>query len=163
MALARGLREMVDDDYIASRVQQVEYLGARIQDYGIQTVSPIGGHAVFVDAGHFLPHLDQSRFPADALGAELYRETGVRGIGLGALAFMKEDLQTGEITYPKLELFRLSVPRRVYTHRHMDVIADGLKKVYDKRDSVSGLRIKKAPKILKHFLAELEPVPSVAQ
>ncbi len=157
-ALARGLYEMIDDEYIANRVQQVEYLGQRINEYGIPTVLPIGGHAVFVDAAAFFPHISQSQFPAEVLAVELYRECGVRGVGLGALCFMEEDEEGGEIHYPKLELFRLTIPRRVYTNRHMDVIADGLKRVWDRRESVKGLKIKWAPGVLRHFLAKLEPV-----
>ncbi len=157
-ALARGLREMVDDAYIAWRVQQVQYLGERINSYGIQTVQPIGGHAVFVDAAAFFPHIPQEQFPAEALGVELYKESGVRGVGLGALAFMTKDKSTSKVTYPRLELFRLTVPRRVYTNNHMNVVAEGLKLVFDRAARVRGLRIKSAPAVLKHFLARLQPV-----
>jgi tryptophanase len=157
-ALARGLREMVDDDHIAARVQQVEYLGERVREYGISAVRPTGGHAVFIDAAAFLPHIPKSQFPAEVLGAQLYLETGVRGVGLGSLAFAKENPKTGEVEYPKLELFRLTIPRRVYTYRHMDVVAEGLKQVYAQKDDLRGLKITHAPKVLRHFLAELEPV-----
>jgi len=158
-ALSIGLHEMVDDDYIAYRVQQVERLGKMINDHGIQTVLPIGGHAVFIDAADFFPHIPQSQFPAEALAVELYKEAGIRGIGLGALAFMKENPETGEITYPRMELLRLAVPRRVYTDNHMNVVAEALRRVYARRDRIGGMRIVEAPPMLKHFTAVLEPLP----
>ena len=159
-ALSIGLHEMVDDDYIAFRVRQVERLGKMINDHGIQTVVPIGGHAVFIDAAAFFPHIPQGQFPADVLAIELYKEAGIRSIGLGALAFMKEDKQTGEMIYPKMELLRIAIPRRVYTDNHMQVVVDALKRIYDRRDQVCGLRIVSAPPVLKHFTAVLEPLPS---
>ena len=157
-ALARGLKEMTDDAYISYRIGQVEYLGRRINEFGIPTILPLGGHAVFVDADAFFPHIPRNQFPAETLAAELYLECGVRGVGLGALAFMEEDEETGKVTYPELELFRLAIPRRVYTHRHMDVVAEGLRRVYERRDRITGLRLIRAPKRLKHFLAEMAPV-----
>lgn len=157
-ALARGLAEMADDAYIANRVKQVEYLGRRVSGYGIPVIQPIGGHAVFVDALAFFPHIPQAQFPAEVLNAELYRECGVRGVGLGALAFRRVDEKTGEVFYPKLEHFRLAIPRRVYTDRHMDVVAEGLKRVYERREKLEGLKIKYAPDVLAHFTAQLEPV-----
>jgi len=158
-ALARGLREMVVDDYISYRIDQVAYLGDKIHDLGIPMIRPVGGHAVFIDAAAFFPHLPREQFPAEVLGVELYRECGVRGVGLGALAFMEEDPETGSITYPELELFRLAIPRRVYTHRHLDVVAEGLRRVYERRKEVKGLTIVSAPRYLKHFLAKLDRVP----
>ena len=129
-ALAIGLREMIDDHYIAHRVRQVERLGEKLLAAGIPIMRPTGGHAVCVDAAAFLPHLAQSQFPADALAAELYMEGGVRAVGLGALAFMKEDPATGTVTYPRMELVRLAIPRRVYTASHLDVAAAALIRVY---------------------------------
>ncbi|MCL0097200.1 tryptophanase [Dehalococcoidia bacterium] len=157
-AVARGLREMTDDDLMANRIRQVEYLGERLDEAGIQIVKPIGGHAVFVDAAAFLPHIPRSHFPADALAVELYVESGVRAVGVGALGFSLPDERTGEVISPKLELLRLAIPRRVYTDRHIDVVADGLKRVYERRDRIRGLRIVHAPPVLRHFLARLEPV-----
>ncbi len=157
-ALAIGLREMVDDEYISYRVKQVERLGKMINDNGIKTVLPIGGHAVFVDAAAFFPHIPQSQFPADVLAVELYKEAGIRSIGLGALAFMKENRETGEVIYPKMELLRMAIPRRVYTDNHMRFVSEALKRIYDRRDQVSGLRIVSAPPMLKHFTSVLEPL-----
>jgi len=157
-ALAIGLREMVDDDYIRHRIQQVERLGERLVRAGIPIVRPTGGHAVFVDAAAFLPHLTQAQFPADALACELYLEAGIRGVGLGSLAFMKTDPATGEITQPRMELLRLAVPRRVYTDSHLEVVAAGLIEVHRRRHAVRGMRIVSAPPMLRHFTAVLEPL-----
>ena len=158
-AVAVGLREMVDDDYIAHRVGQVRRLGERLTAAGIPIVRPTGGHAVYVDAAAFLPHLPKAHFPAEALASELYLEGGVRAVGLGSLAFMKEDPQTGAVTFPKLELMRLAIPRRVYTDSHLDVVALALIRLYQRRDSIRGIRIVSAPPMLKHFTAVLEPLP----
>jgi len=157
-ALARGLYEMLDDDYIAYRVEQVRYLGEKINDIGIKTVLPIGGHAVYVDAADFFPHIPQSQFPADTLAVELYKESGVRGIGLGALAFAEKDEKTGEEIFPKMELFRLAVPRRVYTYRHMDFVVEGLRRVYERRNQIKGLKVVSETTMLRHFLSRLQPV-----
>ena len=159
-ALAIGLREMVDDDYIRHRVRQVEKLGEKLITAAIPIVRPTGGHAVCIDAAAFLPHLSRSQFPADALAAELYLEGGVRAVGLGSLAFMKEDPSTGAITHPKMELLRLAIPRRVYTDNHLEVVARALIRVFDRRHSVHGMRIVSAPRMLRHFTAVLEPLPS---
>ena len=157
-ALAIGLREMVNDDYIRHRVRQVERLGERLVAAGIPIVRPTGGHAVCVDAAAFLPHLPRSQFPADALGAELYLEGGIRAVGLGSLAFMKEDPATGAITHPRLELLRLAIPRRVYTDSHLDVVAAALIRLHQRRHSIRGMRIVSAPRMLRHFTAVLEPL-----
>jgi len=156
--LAAGLYEMINDEYVANRVHQVEYLGKLIKDIGIQIVEPVGGHAIFVDAASLFPHIPQSQFPADALAGELYLESGVRGGGLGALALSRKDKKTGEMIFPKMELMRLAIPRRVYTDRHMEVVAEGLSRVYEKRDKVKGLKIIYEPPALRHFLARMEPV-----
>ncbi len=159
-ALAIGLREMVDDDYIAHRVGQVKQLGDLLSDAGVPIVRPTGGHAVYVDAAAFLPHLRREHFPADALAAELYLEAGIRGVGLGALAFMKEDANSGEVIWPQLELLRLAIPRRVYTESHIRYVAAALTRVYARRDDITGMRIVSAPPMLKHFTAVLEPIAS---
>jgi tryptophanase len=162
-ALAIGLREMVNDEYIRHRVGQVERLGEGLIAAGIPIVRPTGGHAVCVDAAAFLPHLPRSQFPAEALAAELYLEGGVRAVGLGALAFMKEDRSTGAIAFPKMELLRLAIPRRVYTDRHLEVVAAALIRLYQRRHSIPGMRIVSAPPVLKHFTAVLEPLQSQQQ
>lgn len=159
-ALATGLREMVDDDYIRHRVRQVERLGARLLAAGIPIVRPTGGHAVCVDAAAFLPHVPRSQFPAEALTAELYLEGGVRAVGLGSLAFMKANPATGAVTFPRMELVRLAIPRRVYTDSHLAVVAAALIRLYERRHSIRGMRIVAAPRMLRHFTAVLEPLPS---
>ena len=156
-ALAIGLREMVDDEYIAHRVRQVEKLGEWLGAAGIPIVQPTGGHCVCVDAAAFFPHLTRAEFAADALAAELYLEGGVRAVGLGSLAFMKESA-AGTVVHPRLELLRLAVPRRVYSDNHMKVVAAALARVYARRDSVRGMRIVSAPPMLRHFTAVLEPI-----
>jgi tryptophanase len=156
-ALAVGLREMVDDNYIAHRVRQVARFGKRLSDAGVPIVKPTGGHAVFIDAGAFLPHLAREEFPAEALAAEIYLEGGLRAVGLGALAFMKES-PSGTREYPKMELLRLAVPRRVYTENHLKVAAAAITRVFERRDSIRGMRIVSAPQMLRHFTAVLEPL-----
>jgi len=159
-ALAVGLREMTDEQYMAHRIAQVAYLGDILEDGGVPFVKPAGGHAIFIDAAAFLPHIPQKHYPADVLGIEIYREAAIRGIGLGALAFATEDEKTGEIVYPKLELFRLAINRRTYTNSHMEYVGESIVNVYRRRDSIRyGLRVAYAPPVkgLHHFLAHLEP------
>lgn len=158
-ALALGLREMVDEQYLAHRVAQVRYLGDLLGEGGVPCVTPAGGHAIFIDAAAFLPHIPQSAYPADVLGIEIYREGAIRGIGLGALAFATPD-ETGRIVYPKLELFRLAINRRTYTNHHIEFIAQTILDVYGRRDAIRyGLKEGYAPAVkgMKHFLVHLEP------
>ncbi|HPD96976.1 MAG TPA: tryptophanase [Synergistales bacterium] len=159
-ALAVGLREMTDEQYMAHRIAQVRYLGDILDDGGVPFVKPAGGHAIFIDAAAFLPHIPQKCYPADVLGIEIYREAAIRGIGLGALAFATEDETTGEIVYPRLELYRLAINRRTYTNSHMEYVGESIVNVYRRRDSIRyGLRVAYAPPVkgLHHFLAHLEP------
>ncbi len=157
-ALARGLEEVVEEDYLAYRIGQVRYLGDRLRDGGVPIVYPTGGHAVYVDARAFLPHIPQSQFPGQVTAIELYIEAGVRCIELGAVAFARRDEKTGEWIYPSLELTRLAIPRRVYTNRHMDVVAEGLLRVSKRKESIRGLRIVWEPQLLRHFMAKFERV-----
>jgi len=156
--LAQSLYEMTNDYYVANRVRQVRYLGEKIEEAGVPIVKPIGGHGVFVDVMKMLPHLPQSQFPADALAVELYIEGGVRGIGLGSLVFAKKDAQTGEMIYPKTELFRLAIPRRVYTDRHMEVVALSFARIMEKKEEIRGLKIVYESPTLRHFLSRMEHV-----
>ena len=156
-AMALGLKEVVQEDYLAYRVGQVEYLGARLRDAGIAIVEPVGGHAVFVDAAKFLPHIPREQFPAQALCIELYREGGVRGVEVGGV-LAGRDPETGNNIYPKLDLLRLAIPRRVYTRSHLDFIGEVAKKVMDNPKNIKGLRVTWAPEVLRHFMAELEEV-----
>jgi tyrosine phenol-lyase len=139
-ALARGIREMVaTDDHVRARVGQVQYLGDLIFKAGVPIVQPIGGHAVFVDARSVLSHLPQDQFPAQALTAALYVDSGVRGMERGVVSAGRDPV-TGDHHYPKLELVRLAIPRRVYTQSHMDVTAESVMAVYEQREQIGGLR-----------------------
>ncbi|MDY0392356.1 MAG: tyrosine phenol-lyase [Candidatus Bipolaricaulis sp.] len=156
-AIARGIYEMVDDAYIASRVRQVEYLGSRLREAGIPIVEPVGGHAVFVDAKRFLSHLPQEEFPAQALAAALYVDSGVRGMERGIVSAGRDPV-TGENRRPRLELVRLTIPRRVYTNLHMDVVAESCVALYRERRAIRGLKMVYEPKKLRFFQARFEPI-----
>jgi tyrosine phenol-lyase len=156
-AMAQGIREMVDDDYIAHRIHQVRYLGEQLLDAGVPIVEPIGGHAVFLDARRFLPHVAQEHFPAQALAAELYIDSGVRSMERGIVSAGR-DSTTGRNRTPKLELVRLTIPRRVYTDRHMDVVADSVIDLYERRAEIGGLRMVYEPPTLRFFTARFEPL-----
>lgn len=157
-ALAQGLYEGTDFDYLETRIKQVEYLGNRLLEYGIPLQTPIGGHAIFIDAKLFMPHIPKEEFPAQTLAIQLYLEAGVRGVEIGAL-MADRDPVTRENRYPALEMVRLAIPRRVYTNNHMDVVAVALKNVFDRRDEIiSGLRITREAPIMRHFTVELEPL-----
>jgi tyrosine phenol-lyase len=156
-AMARGIVESVDDDHIRSRVGQVEYLGQHLIDWGIPVVRPIGGHAVFLDARSFYAHIPQQQYPAQALAADLYVDSGVRSMERGAVSAGR-DHQTGEERFPKLELVRLTLPRRVYTQAHMDVVAESVLQVFEQRQQARGLKMVFEPKYLRFFQARFEPV-----
>ncbi len=159
-ALATGIREMVStDDHVRARVGQVEYLGDLLIEAGIPVVRPIGGHGVFLDARAILPHLTQDLFPAQALTAALYVDGGVRGMERGIVSAGR-DHETGEHHYPKLELVRLAIPRRVYTQAHMDVVAESIITVHEQRDRIGGLRFTYEPDELRFFQARFEPIPT---
>lgn len=154
-ALAEGLNESTEYDFLKARIGQVEYLGNKLIEYGIPVQRPIGGHAVFVDALSFLPHIPQSEYPAQLIGVELYKEGGVRGVEIGTL-LADRDPVTRQERFPKMELLRLAIPQRTYTFRHMDYIAAALKNVYDRRNEIkSGLEIVWQAEILRHFTVKL--------
>lgn len=157
-ALAVGIREMVEtDDHVSARIGQVEYLGHNLIKAGIPVVRPIGGHGVFLDARAILEHIPQPLLPAQALAAALYVDSGVRGMERGVVSAGR-DPQTGENHYPRLELVRLAIPRRVYTQAHMDVVAESVSAVYEQRDRIEGLRFTYEPPELRFFQARFEPV-----
>ncbi len=157
-ALAVGLMEATESNYLASRIGQVQYLGEQLSGYGIAVQQPYGGHAVFVDARAFLPYVRQEEFIAQTLCIELYLEAGIRAVEVGTL-MADRDPVTRENRYPKLEFMRLAIPRRVYTNLHLNVIAAALKNVYDRRQEIkSGYRITQEASILRHFTVELKPV-----
>lgn len=156
-ALATGLYEGVDDDYLDYRLAHTKYLGDKLIEYNIPIVQPIGGHAVYIDAVKFLPHITREHLPAQSLAVELYLESAVRGVEIGTV-LADRDPETRENRYPRLELVRLSIPRRVYTTNHLDWVADGLRKVLERRDQISGLRFTYEPPILRHFTARFEKI-----
>ena len=156
-ALAIGIEEGVQDDHVHSRVGQVLYLGELLLDWEIPIVKPIGGHAIFLDARGFYPHIPQDQFPAQVLTAQLYLDSGVRGMERGNVSAGR-DPETGDHRYPALELTRLAIPRRVYTQAHMDVVAEAVKTVYDGREAAKGLKIVYEPKDLRFFQTRFEPL-----
>ncbi len=156
-ALAIGITESVHDDHIRARVGQVEYLGRKIAEAGVPIVKPVGGHAVFLNARSFLPHIPQEQFPAQALSAAIYVQSGVRSMERGAVSAGRNK-DTGENYMPKLELVRLTLPRRVYTQAHMDVTAEGVIEVFENAGEVRGLRFTYEPEVLRFFQARFEPV-----
>ena len=155
-ALAQGIREMVDsDDHVWARVGQVQYLGQQLIDAGIPVVRPIGGHGVFLNASEILDHMPQEHFPAQALTAAIYRDSGVRGMERGIVSAGR-DPETGENRTPNLELVRLTIPRRVYTQSHMDVTAESVIEVYEHRHHIKGLTFTYEPDSLRFFQARFE-------
>ena len=158
-ALARGIEESVaTDDHVRARVGQVEYLGTKLIKAGIPIVRPTGGHGVFLDARAMLPHLARDEFPAQALAAQLYLDSGVRAMERGIVSAGRDPV-TGDHRRPKLELVRLAIPRRVYTQAHMDVVAESVIEVFERPDTVQGLRFTYEPETLRFFQARFEPVP----
>ena len=154
-ALAIGIEEQVQDDHMRARIGQVRYLGELLEDWGVPIVRPIGGHAIFLDARRFYPHMPQDEFPAQTLAAELYLDSGIRAMERGIVSAGRNP-QTGDHNRPKLELVRLTIPRRVYTQAHMDVTAEAVKAVYDAREDARGLKMVYEPKYLRFFQARFE-------
>jgi len=156
-AMAIGIREAVMEDHQAARIGQVRYLGDLLRRAGVPIVNPIGSHAVFLDARRFLPHVDQDDYPAQALAAELYLEAGIRSMERGNVSAGRDPV-TGKNRRPKLELVRLTLPRRVYTQAHMDVVAESVIRVFEKREQVKGLKMVYEPEYLRFFQARFEPL-----
>jgi tyrosine phenol-lyase len=154
-AMAIGIEECLQDDHIRSRVGQVHYLGELLTDWDIPIVQPVGGHAVFLDARAFYPHIPQDEFPAQTLAAELYLDSGIRAMERGIVSAGRNP-ETGDHYYPRLELTRLTIPRRVYTQAHMDVVAESVKSVYDRRAETRGLKMTYEPRYLRFFQAKFE-------
>ncbi len=156
-AMAIGIGESVSDDHIRARVGQVIYLGNKMTEYNVPIVKPIGGHGIFVDAKKFLPHIKQDYFPAQTLAAEIYLDSGVRTMERGIVSAGRK--ANGENYYPKLELVRFTIPRRVYTQAHMDVIAESVARVYERRNRINGMKMIYEPKYLRFFQARFEKLP----
>lgn len=154
-AMAIGIAESVQDEHMKARIGQVQYLGDKLLEAEVPIVLPIGGHGIFVDAKRFLPHIKQDQFPAQALAAEIYTDSGVRTMERGIVSAGRNK-KTGNHYYPKLELVRLTIPRRVYTQAHMDVIAESVQHVYENRKKIKGLKMVYEPKYLRFFQARFE-------
>jgi tyrosine phenol-lyase len=154
-AMSIGITESVNDNHIRARIGQVEYLGHKLYDAGIPIVMPIGGHGIFLNAKKFLPHIEQKDYPAQTLAAEIYVDSGVRSMERGVVSAGRNK-DNGENYYPRLELVRLTIPRRVYTQAHMDVVAESVESVYEQRDSIKGLKMIYEPKYLRFFQAKFE-------
>jgi tryptophanase len=157
-AMAVGLREGMDEEYLQYRLGQTAYLAEKLLNAGIPVVEPPGGHAVYVDVGQLLPHIPPWEYPGQALAVELYREGGIRGAEFGSVAFAYPDPDSGEMIYPRLELVRLAIPRRVYTQSHLDYVVKTLAKIKERVDEIHGYRITHAPELLRHFTAQFEPL-----
>ncbi len=157
-ALAQGLEEATTFGYLESRIKQVHYLGQKLHDMGVPVQEPFGGHAIFVDATRFLPNVPREEYIAQTLALELYLESGVRAVEIGTL-LADRDPETRENRYPKLEMVRLTIPRRVYTRNHMDYVAAALQNVYGRREQISiGYKIRYEAPIMRHFTVELEKI-----
>jgi tryptophanase len=155
-AMARGLREALDQRYLEHRIGQVYYLAQTLLEGGVPIVEPPGGHAVYVDARRFLPHVSQAELPGQSLVANLYLEGGIRSVEIGSVMFARRDEDTGTWQYPDLELVRLAVPRRVYTQTHLDYVAEVILALYSKRGRLGGMRYAYEPPFLRHFTARFE-------
>lgn len=157
-AIAQGLWEGLDEDYLAYRIGQTAYLADRLKSAGIPIVEPPGGHAVYIDAGSFLPHIPPGEFPGQSLAVEFYREGGIRAVEIGSVMFAHPDPNSGDMVYPALELVRLAIPRRVYTQAHMDYVYDVAARIADNKENLRGFRFRYAPELLRHFTARFEPL-----
>jgi tryptophanase len=157
-AMAVGLWEGLEEDYLAYRLAQTAYLAEKALAAGVPIIEPPGGHAVYLDAGHLLPHIPQSEFPGQALAAALYLDGGIRAVEIGSVMFAHPDPNTGEVIYPKLELVRLAIPRRVYTQSHLDVVGNSLARIAKNKVNIHGYKITYAPELLRHFTARFEPL-----
>ncbi len=155
-AIAVGLKEVTDEDYLSFRINQVRMLGDSLTENGIPIIQPPGGHAIYIDALGFLPNLPREQFPAQALTVALYTHAGVRAVEIGTLMFAKKDEETGEVKYPDLELVRLAIPRRVYTNMQMNYVAESLIDLHKNREKIKGLKITYEAPVLRHFTARFE-------
>ncbi len=157
-AIARGLEEVLEEEYLEYRINQVAYLGQLLDEAGVPIFKPVGGHAVYLLADRFLPHIPRHQYPGWALTVALYREAGIRAVEIGGVMFARKDRKTGKEIFPRLELVRLAIPRRVYTSAHLEYVAEAIIELYKNRDKVRGLRIVRESPYLRHFTVRMEEV-----
>jgi len=157
-AMAVGLQEGLQEDYLAYRLNQTNYLGTCLREMNIPIVEPPGGHAIYIDAAKLLPHIPQAEFPGQSLAVELYLEGGIRGCEIGSVMFAYQEPQSHNWIYPRLELVRLAIPRRVYTQSHLDFVADCASKIARRAEKLRGYRFTYAPELLRHFTAQFAPI-----
>ena len=157
-AIAVGLQEVLEEDYLRYRLAEAKYLGERLLEIGYPIVKPPGGHAIYIDAKTLLPHIPQSQYPGQALSAELYIAGGIRTVEIGSVMFGKIDPKTGKETPAEMELVRLALPRRTHTQSHIDYVLEVAKNVYKNREKIKGMKITEQQKFLRHFTAEFETV-----
>jgi tryptophanase len=158
-AMARGLREGVDEDYLRARTEQVRRLGESLARAGVPILKPIGGHAVYIDAARFLPHVPWHEFPGHALACALYLASGVRAVEVGSL-MAGRDPSTGRNRRSRMELMRLAVPRRTYTDNHMDYVADAVTALFERREEIAGVELAREAPVLRHFTSTFRPLSS---
>jgi len=156
-AIAVGLHEALDEDYLIYRIQSTTYLGEHISRAGVPIVQPPGGHAIYLDAAAFFPQIPPLQLPGQALVVELYREAGIRGVEIGTVMFGRRDPATGKETAASMELVRLAIPRRVYTQSHIDYVVEAILQVWERRAAVRGYRFAEQAPWLRHFSARFEP------
>lgn len=159
-AMARGLKEVLDEEYLGFRIGQVRYLGELLEQGGVPILKPVGGHAVYLNAKEFLPHIPQSAFPAQALCVALYREFGIRGVEIGTVMFGRKDPRTGRTLHPELEMVRLAIPRRVYTNMQITYVAESIIELFRTRETIRGLTMTYEAPVLRHFTARFEELPA---
>ena len=157
-AMAVGLYEGLDEDYLAYRLGQTAYLGGLLREQGIGIIEPPGGHAIYLDAGSLLPHIPHGEFPGQALAVAMYLEGGIRACEIGSVMFAHPDPDTGEMIFPRLELVRLAIPRRVYTQSHLDYLGETLGQIVKRASELRGYKFTYAPPLLRHFTARFEPL-----
>ncbi len=157
-AIAQGLEEVLEEDYLSCRINQVRLLGESLTGAGVPIMRPVGGHAVYLDAREMLPHIPPLEYPGQALTVELYREAGIRGVEVGTVMFAHRDPETGEELPAALDLVRLAIPRRVYTQSHLEYVAEAVVSVFRRREAIRGLRITEEAPMLRHFTARFEPI-----
>ncbi len=157
-AIAQGLEEILDENYLHYRIRSTEYLGEKMINAGIPIIEPPGGHAIYIDAKRFLPHIPPYEYPGQSIVCEIYLEGGVRAVEIGSVMFGKYDKETGKLIPPPMELVRLAIPRRVYTQSHIDYVAEVLIETYNNRKKLKGCKIVYEAPMLRHFTAKFEPI-----